>query len=130
MAIEHTGPGGVSNSYGVRTTTSKVVYENDNTYQDVFIPTGSVPIVTNLQSGDYACSVGVRTWTGVIGSAILTLTPGAGGTAYIEATEDGTTWIVWSEGVVSSETTARLAGPVVGLRVTSTVSDSSLGVVS
>lgn len=45
MTVEHVGPGGVSNSYGVRTTTSKVVYENDNTYQDVFIPTGSVPVV-------------------------------------------------------------------------------------
>ena len=44
MTVEHVGPGGVSNSYGVRTTTSKVVYENDNTYQDVFIPTGSVPV--------------------------------------------------------------------------------------
>lgn len=50
MTVEHVGPGGVSNSYGVRTPTSKVVYENDNTYQDVFIPTGSVP-VTATQSG-------------------------------------------------------------------------------
>ena len=45
MSVEQVGPGGVSNSYGVRTTTSKVVYENDNSYQDVFIPTGSVPVV-------------------------------------------------------------------------------------
>lgn len=45
MTVEHVGPGGVSNSYGVRTTNSKVVYENDNSYQDVFIPTGTVPVV-------------------------------------------------------------------------------------
>lgn len=52
MSVEQVGPGGVSNSYGVRTTTSKVVYENDNTYQDVFIPTGSVPVtVTSPYQG-------------------------------------------------------------------------------
>jgi len=45
MSVEQVGPGGISNSYGVRTTTSKVVYENNNSYQDVFIPTGSVPVV-------------------------------------------------------------------------------------
>lgn len=83
-----------------------------------------------LASGTYTCDVGTRTWTGTIKPAILTLTPGAGGTAYIEATEDGTTWVAWSEGVVSAATTARLAGPVVGLRVISTVAASTLGVVA
>lgn len=83
-----------------------------------------------LASGTYICDVGTRTWTGTIKPAILTLTPGAGGTAYIEATEDGTIWVAWSEGVVSAATTARLAGPVVGLRVISTVTASTLGVVA
>ena len=83
-----------------------------------------------LSSGTYTCDVGTRTWTGTIKPSLLTLTPGAGGTAYIEATEDGATWVPWSEGVVSSVTTARLAGPVVGLRVISTVTASTLGVVA
>lgn len=50
MTVEHVGPGGVSNSYGVRTTKSKLVYDNTDSYQDVFIPTGSVP-VTATPSG-------------------------------------------------------------------------------
>lgn len=83
-----------------------------------------------LPAGSYACGVGTRTWTGTIKPALLTLTPGAGGTAYVEATEDGTTWVPWSEGVISAATTARLAGPVVGLRVISTVAASTLGVVA
>lgn len=64
MTVEHVGPGGVSNSYGVRTTTSKVVYENDNTYQDVFIPTGSIPVTATpsdqgpvFQVGDEAHAI-------------------------------------------------------------------------
>lgn len=44
MAIEHTGPGGVSNSYGIRSTTDKQIYNNLDTYQDSFLPTGSFPI--------------------------------------------------------------------------------------
>lgn len=45
MSVEQVGPGSVSNSYGVRTTKSKLVYDNTDSYQDVFIPTGSVPVV-------------------------------------------------------------------------------------
>lgn len=44
MSVEQVGPGSVSNSYGVRTTKSKLVYDNTDSYQDVFIPTGSVPV--------------------------------------------------------------------------------------
>lgn len=44
MSVEQVGPGSVSNSYGVRTTQSKIVYDNTDSYQDVFIPTGSVPV--------------------------------------------------------------------------------------
>lgn len=50
MSVEQVGPGKVSNSYGVRTTKSKLVYDNTDSYQDVFIPTGSVP-VTATPSG-------------------------------------------------------------------------------
>ena len=50
MSVEQVGPGSVSNSYGVRTTKSKLVYDNTDSYQDVFIPTGSVP-VTATPSG-------------------------------------------------------------------------------
>lgn len=64
MSVEQVGPGGVSNSYGVRTTTSKVVYKNDNSYQDVFIPTGSVPVTATssgsgpvFQDGDEAHAI-------------------------------------------------------------------------
>lgn len=69
MTVEHVGPGGVSNSYGVRTTNSKVVYKNDDSYQDVFIPTGTVPVVATpsgpvVVSGDYIVQIPVTRATG------------------------------------------------------------------
>lgn len=72
MTVEHVGPGGVSNSYGVRTTTSKVVYENDNTYQDVFIPTGSIP-VTATPSGSGAEPRGIAPSGTVAADGTITL---------------------------------------------------------
>lgn len=50
MTMEHVGPGGVSNAYGVRTTTPKQLYSNSTTYQDVFIETGTVPTTTAPQA--------------------------------------------------------------------------------
>lgn len=51
MAIEHTGPGGVSTSYGIRNTSGKSFYSNQETYQDVFIPTGDQLFTEFLQEG-------------------------------------------------------------------------------
>lgn len=69
MSVEQVGPGGVSNSYGVRTTTSKVVYENDNTYQDVFISTGTLPIVADESTGKPILESPTTTTVGSAGAA-------------------------------------------------------------
>lgn len=45
MSVEQVGPGGVSNSYGVRVTNVKQEYSNDTSYKDVFIPEGTKPLV-------------------------------------------------------------------------------------
>ena len=55
MSIEQKGPGGVSNSYGVREVKSRENYKTDSTYQDVFGGDGvAVTAQTNPLTGKIA----------------------------------------------------------------------------
>lgn len=51
MSIEQVGPGGVSNSYGARTTSPKEVYDNTKQYEDVSIPKGTIPLTATISDG-------------------------------------------------------------------------------
>lgn len=50
MSVEQVGPGGVSNSYGVRVTNVKQEYDNEKAYKEVFIPEGTVPLTATVSS--------------------------------------------------------------------------------
>ncbi len=53
MAIEQKGPGGVSNSYGVRDTVDRENYKTDSQYQDVYGGEGvAVTAKTNPDTGE------------------------------------------------------------------------------
>lgn len=50
MSVEKVGPGGVSNSYGVRGTSAKQEYANDKEYKEVFVPKGTIPLTAIVPS--------------------------------------------------------------------------------
>ena len=88
MSVEQVGPGSVSNSYGVRTTKSKLVYDNTDSYQDVFIPTGSVPVTATPSERGLVNLIGTtpfpvaRLQSSLIAAFSTPLLPGAAPTAY------------------------------------------------
>ena len=50
MSVEQVGPGGVSNSYGVRGTSAKQEYDNDKEYKEVFVPKDTIPLTATVSS--------------------------------------------------------------------------------
>ena len=48
MSVEQVGPGGVSNSYGVRGTSAKQEYDNDKEYKEVFVPKDTIPLTATV----------------------------------------------------------------------------------
>ena len=50
MSVEQVGPGGVSNSYGVRGTSAKQEYDNDKEYKEVFVPKDTIPLTATTSS--------------------------------------------------------------------------------
>ena len=50
MSVEQVGPGGVSNSYGVRGTSAKQEYDNDKEYKEVFVPKDTIPVTATVSS--------------------------------------------------------------------------------
>lgn len=57
MSVEQVGPGGVSNSYGVRGTSAKQEYNNDKEYKEVFVPKDTIPLTATVSSdggGEFA----------------------------------------------------------------------------
>ena len=55
MSVEQAGPGGVSNSYGVRGTSAKQEYDNDKEYKEVFVPKDTIPLTATVSSSGGAC---------------------------------------------------------------------------
>lgn len=67
MAIEQKGPGGVSNSYGVRSTVARENYTTDTQYQDVYGGDGvAVTAKTNPLTGGSKFFVGDKAHDGVL----------------------------------------------------------------
>ncbi len=50
MSVEQVGPGGVSNSYGVRGTSAKQEYDNDKEYKEVFVLKDTIPLTATVSS--------------------------------------------------------------------------------
>ena len=60
MSVEQVGPGGVSNSYGVRGTSAKQEYDNDKEYKEVFVPKDTIPLTATVSSSGEVRFLGAR----------------------------------------------------------------------
>lgn len=108
MSVEQVGPGGVSNSYGVRVTNVKQEYDNEKAYKEVFIPEGTAPLTATVSSSGGLGSVPLKP-----GSAGLSLSYFATGIPFVVPPGDGgATGLTFTAGGGGSFTTTSILASV------------------
>ena len=78
MSVEQVGPGGVSNSYGVRGTSAKQEYDNDKEYKEVFVPKDTIPLTAKVSSSGGVASA-LQIPVALYSSAVPFVLPGGDG---------------------------------------------------